>query len=146
MGKFRKHGSKHDRGPKKKFTQRSAKRDKIHGIKAGHKGIAAQYLTRAQSLKKLQLSLVDFRRLCILKGIYPRDPKKKPAGNDKTYYHIKDIRFLQHEPLMNKFWELKTYMKKYKKCVGRGDKDAQKRVEENKPEYTLQHLVLTYYF
>ncbi|CAD7958472.1 unnamed protein product [Amoebophrya sp. A25] len=140
MGKFRKHGSKHDRGTKKRGNK-GPRKDKIHGLKAGSKGVAAQYLTRAQSLKKLQLSLVDFRRLCILKGIYPRDPKRKPAGNDKTYYHVKDIKFLQHEPLLCKFAELKVYMKKYKKCLGRGDKNSARRLEDLKPDYTLHHLV-----
>ena len=44
--------------------------------KKGKKGEAAQYVTRAQALKKLQISLADFRRLCILKGIFPRDPQE----------------------------------------------------------------------
>jgi len=88
-------------------------------IKKGTKGEAAQYLTRAQVLKRLQLPLAEFRKLCILEGIYPRDPKKKSAGKDKSYYHLKDIRFLQHEPLLDKFRNLTTFMKKYKRFVGR---------------------------
>jgi len=83
--------------------------------------------------------------LCILKGIYPRDPKKKPAGVDKTYYHVKDIKFLQHEPLMEKFWHLKTFVKKYKKFVHKEDYDTAKRLEDQKPEYSLQHLIRARY-
>jgi pescadillo len=145
MGGFRKHGSKHKKKTSNnlrvKGTRKTAKGDKIHGIKKGAKGIASQYLTRAQTLKKLQLPLADFRKLCILKGIYPRDPKKKPAGADKTYYHIKDVKYMQHEPVMMKLYETKSFMKKYKKACGRKNKDKMSRLEENKPEYTLQHLV-----
>jgi pescadillo protein len=68
----------------------------------GEAGNAVQYLTRNQALKKLQLKLSAFRRLCILKGVHPREPKRKAHGQHKTYYHAKDIAYLLHEPLLKK--------------------------------------------
>jgi len=125
----------------KRNKKGTKKGDKIHGQKKGKKGEAAAYLTRAQALAKLQVSLADFRRLCILKGIYPRDPKKKPHGMDKTYYHSKDILFLSHEPLLNKFFDMKTFMKKFKRLMGRKERGLASGLEERKPTYTLHHLV-----
>ncbi|RYG51768.1 hypothetical protein EON67_02670 [archaeon] len=43
-----------------------------------------------------------------MKGIYPRDPKSKKAGNAQSWYHVKDIAYLSHEPLLFKFRELKV--------------------------------------
>lgn len=62
---------------------------------------ANQYISRRRACKKLQLTLPAFRKLCILKGIYPWDPKKKhrKEGDRKVYYHSKDIKFLRREPL-----------------------------------------------
>mmetsp|Transcript_488 Transcript_488/g.695 ORF Transcript_488/g.695 Transcript_488/m.695 type:complete len:767 (-) Transcript_488:55-2355(-) len=118
-------------------TRRLAKFGKKQ--KRGHEGTVISFITRKRALKKLQLSLKDFRRLCILKGIYPRQPRKKDVG--KTCYHVKDIAFLAHEPLLNKFWELKSYMKKVRRLYFRKDKKGASEMLDRKPIYTVDHLV-----
>ena len=72
----------------------------VKRIKAGKKGAGSKYITRSNAIRKLQLPLQDFRRLCILKGVYPREPKKKLKGSDKTYFHMKDLTILEHDTLL----------------------------------------------
>ena len=105
------------------------------------KGSAAKYLTRTQSLRKLQLKLNEFRRLCILKGIFPKEPPKFFKGVNKTYYLKKDINFLANEKLLNKFREMKTYQRKIKKAQLMTKKYEANRLIENKPTYTLTHII-----
>ena len=92
-------------------------------------------------MNKLQVSLKDFRKLCILKGIYPREPKKKFKGTNTTYFFAKDVQFLMHEPLLAKFREQKAFLKKIAKATGRHEKLKAKRLEERKPVYKLDHLI-----
>lgn len=109
-------------------------------------GEATQYITRRAALRKLQLSLHDFRRLCIIKGVYPREPKhrrraQKGASDIKILYHAKDIRFLLHEPIV---WTLRDY-KIFAKKTGRDRavKDFRnlKRRLALFPELKLDHIV-----
>lgn len=88
-----------------------------------------------------------YRRLCILKGIYPREPKNKKKANKgstapATFYYVKDIKYLLHEPLLIKFREYKAFAKKLNKVLHKGEYTAAKSLEENnKPVYSLDHIV-----
>ncbi|CAN8101582.1 unnamed protein product [Discula destructiva] len=122
--------------------------------KKGESGNAKNFISRTQAVKKLQLSLPDFRKLCIWKGIYPREPrdKKKVSKNSTpstTFYYTKDIQYLLHEPLLAKFRDQKALEKKISRALGRGDLGDASRLERNatrpeksgKPSYTLDHVI-----
>lgn len=104
-------------------------------------GNAAKYITRTKAIHYLQISLPVFRKLCILKGIFPREPKKKVEGNHKTYYHMKDILFLLHDPLLEKFRDIRAYDKKVKKAIAKKNRDLATRLLSRKPSYSLDRLI-----
>ena len=104
-------------------------------------GGAALYATRNQALHKLQLRLPDFRRLCILKGVHPREPKRKTQGQNKTYYHVKDIAFLAHEPLLAAFRAARVHRRKLRRALAKGNAPAAARLQAAAPRYALDHLV-----
>ncbi|KAG8455615.1 hypothetical protein GDO86_001714 [Hymenochirus boettgeri] len=110
------------------------------------RGSATNYITRNKARKKLQLSLPDFRRLCILKGIYPHEPKHKKKVNKgstapRTFYLMKDIRFLLHEPIVGKFREYKVFVRRLRKAYGKQEWDSVERIKDNKPTYKLDHII-----
>lgn len=109
-------------------------------------GIAKAYMSRAAAVKKLQVPLSDFRRLCILKGVYPVEPKNKSKltganTRRKTYFFTKDIQMLMHEPVLLKFWEFKVFMRRLTRAQGRHDLEKFKRTLDNKPFYKLDTIV-----
>jgi len=102
-------------------------------------GTAATYISRTAAIKKLQLSLHDFQKLCILKGIYPREPlsnKKanKGATKNKVFYHTADIKFLANEPLINHFRQQKVFMSKMKCAKSKREQDKIQRLLDHKPD------------
>lgn len=112
----------------------------------GKTGNAKNFVTRAKALKKLQITLADFRRLCIFKGIYPREPRNKRKANrgstaPTTFYYGKDIQYLMHEPVLAKFREHKTFAKKLLRALTRNEIADAEKLEEHRPKYTLNHLV-----
>uniref|UniRef100_A0A915B5U3 Pescadillo homolog n=1 Tax=Parascaris univalens TaxID=6257 RepID=A0A915B5U3_PARUN len=116
-------------------------------IKRKHEsGAATNYITRTKALRKLQLSLKDFRRLCILKGIYPHEPLHKKKVNkgtteNRVYYYVKDINFLATEPIINKFRDYKIFLRRLTTAKAKREEDRVKRLYERRPEYQLDTIV-----
>lgn len=109
-------------------------------------GEGSHYITRRQALRKLQLSLNDFRRLCILKGIYPREPKhrrkaQKGSTDIKILYHSKDIKFLLHEPIVWNLRDYKIFNRKTNRDRAVRDFRNLKRRLDAYPELKLDHIV-----
>ncbi|KAJ8322693.1 mRNA-binding ribosome synthesis protein nop7 [Batrachochytrium dendrobatidis] len=115
-------------------------------LKKGKEGNVLKYISRSQAIKKLQITLTQFRRLCILKGIYPVEPKNKrqlAKGSTtwQTYYFRKDIQFLLHEPVLRVLREQRSHKLKLNKAIGKREFVVAKRLYENRPVYTLDHII-----
>ncbi|KAJ1412155.1 Pescadillo [Sesbania bispinosa] len=104
-------------------------------------GNAAKFVTRSQALKQLQISLPLFRKLCILKGVTPREPKKKFKGTHQTYYHVKDISFLHHEPLVEIHRAIRVHERKIKKAEAKKNYERANRLREKTPKPKIDRII-----
>jgi pescadillo protein len=137
MGKAAQHKEKKDQKRSIKDKKKFKNRNSIGKAKKRD----TRYITRTQAVAKLQVALKDFRKLCILKGVYPREPKKKTKGGNTTYFFAKDIQFLQHEPLLATFREQKAFLKKIRRACGRHERLQAERLDARRPTYKLDHLI-----
>jgi pescadillo protein len=80
-------------------------------------------------------------------GIYPREPRNKKKVSKgstaaTTFYYTKDIQYLLHEPLLNKFREHKAVAKKIGRALGRGEAGDAARLEKTHiPKLKLDHII-----
>ena len=86
-----------------------------------------------------------FRRLCILKGVYPVDPKSKKVTKGSTslstYYYRKDIQFLLHEPVLQVLRQEKIHARKISKALSKQQFNIAQQLKQNAPMYTLDHII-----
>lgn len=104
-------------------------------------GNAAKFVTRTQALKKLQISLPLFRKLSIWKGVTPRQPKKKVKGTHRTYYHLKDVSFLHHEPLLEEHRTIRVHDRKIKKAEAKKNHELANRLREKTPKPKIDMII-----
>lgn len=110
------------------------------------RGNASRYISRRRAIRKLGLSLPTFRRLCIYKGIYPRDPgptrkKLSKSRKLKIYYYKKEINHLDHDPIVPALRRQIIYAKKYMHLLNCGKWLEARKLEVNKPTIPLDHVI-----
>lgn len=118
--------------------------------KKGEAGEANRYIARNKAVRKLQLDLHSFNRVCIIKNIFPIEPKNriKAQKGDSKYrplYLKKDIRFLQHDPLIWTIRKEQALQKKLRSANHKRDGTKIAQIRRSKPIYDLQQNVLERY-
>jgi len=96
-------------------------------------------MTRAQVIRRMQLTIKQFRELCILKGLHPVEPGRKRIRkqSSKTWYFLKDVTWLKSDPGVEYFRKKYTYDKKEAKYAAKGWKDKLINLRNNKPELDI---------
>jgi pescadillo protein len=89
---------------------------------------------------------LPFKQPLTSSGIYPREPRNKKkvskrATPSTTFYYTKDIQYLLHEPLLEKFRDHKALAKKIGRALGRGEVGDAARLEKSTPRMRLDHII-----
>lgn len=76
-----------------------------------------------------------------MKGIYPREPKRKWKGTNKTYYHVKDIKYLEQDKIMDTWRECKIFERKFARLMSKGEKKEAYDLWLRRPKIEYQALI-----
>eukprot|EP00759_Apiculatamorpha_spiralis_P012668 PhF_6_TR19621/c0_g1_i1/m.28630/K14843/PES1, NOP7; pescadillo len=117
---------------------------RMHTKQTKKRKFKKRYLTRSQAKRLLQVDNKTFKRLCILKGIYPRQPTsfKSSSGKDKVYYLTKDIKYLVHDSILDGIRTFETHNKKLRSLRGIGKlQDAEELDKLKRPQYRLDKTI-----
>ena len=72
--------------------------------------------------------------------MFPRSPHRRLRGRDKTYYLSKDIRFLQHEPLLEHVRQFRVWKRRLQKAKARGEQGLVQNRDREASFPIRQHL------
>ena len=116
----------------KKFTGKREKQAKI-----------TKYITRGQAIKHLNCTMDQFRKICILKGVYPRLPTKglNALNQKKIYYHIDDIKPLVHDKVVAKIKAIRAFKRQVRRLEHRKEFHTKAQLMKNKPMINLASTI-----
>ena len=104
------------------------------------KGAKTAYVCKGNALARLGVELPTFRKLCIIKGVYPHDhPKLK--DKKRQYYLKKDISHLRHDPLLLQMRAKQIHEKKTKRAYTFYDDHGIRTRERRDMPRKLDHIV-----
>ncbi|GAB1224300.1 hypothetical protein ENUP19_0188G0009 [Entamoeba nuttalli] len=122
----------HGKHQSKRFAGKKEKAPKI-----------SKYITRTQAIKRLNCTMEQFRKICILKGVSPRLPSKglNTLTQKKTYYHIDDIKPLVNDKVTLKIKQIRAFKKHIRKLTARKEFKTKEQLLKTKPVIDLASTI-----
>ena len=95
-------------------------------ILKGTRGVASNLVRVTQLQGKIAFAdYADFRRMCILRGVYPRENPKE-RDSPFAFFHKKDIAMVNNDPMAFFIREHAAWLKKRNKKINRKELDTSK--------------------
>jgi len=101
------------------------------------------YINRNQAIRRMNLNIQQFRKMCIMKGIHPVEPglKRIRKQSSRTWYFLKDINFMRRDEILGWFDDYRMYKKKKAYLIGVRKNAELAVLKQNKPTLNVEHYV-----